>query len=100
MNFIYEETRIYVMENEKLIIEGTFPFIAPNVINIDHTYVDPSLRGKGFGDLLMNKIYDYAKEKGYTIVNTCPYAVLWFKRNKSKNDILNNDIKVEEACKI
>lgn len=101
MKFIYEENRIYVKNDEgKLIVLATFPFVAEKVINVDHTFVDPSLRGQGIASILMGEVYNFAKQKGYTIVNSCPYAIAWFKKNLDKNDILNNEIKVAEVCKI
>jgi uncharacterized protein len=101
MNFIREENEIYVLNEEnKKIVRATFPFVEKNVINVNHTYVDPSLRGQGVASTLMDEVYNYAKEKGYTVVNSCPYAVTWFKRHPEKSDVLNKDIEVNEACAI
>lgn len=101
MKFIHEKNRIYVKNEEgKMIVEATFPFVDENVINVDHTFVDPSLRGQGVASTLMTEVYNHAKEHNYTVVNSCPYAVAWFKRNPDKSDVLNQDIHVNEACKI
>lgn len=101
MKFIHEKNKIFVLNEEgKEIVLATFPFVEENVINVDHTFVDPSMRGQGIASLLMNEVYNHAKDKGYTVVNSCPYAVVWFKRNKDKQDVLNVDIDVEEVCKI
>ena len=101
MKFIIKENEIYVNdENGKIIVRATFPFVAEKVINVEHTFVDPSLRGQGIASLLMNEVYKNAKEKGYTVVNSCPYAVVWFKKNVDKQDVLNKNIEVNEACKI
>lgn len=101
MKFIKETNEIYVLdENGNKIVRATFPFIEENVINVDHTFVTKELRGQGIASNLMNEVYNYAKEKGYTAVASCPYAVVWFKRNKDKQDIINTNIEVDEACKI
>ncbi|VEU80261.1 GNAT family N-acetyltransferase [Haploplasma axanthum] len=101
MKFINEGNRIYNKdENGKLLAEVTFPFIEEKVINIDHTFVDPSLRGAGIAGELMIEVYNYAKEKGYTVVNTCPYAVAWYKKHTDKHDVLNKEIELPEACRI
>lgn len=101
MKFITEKNEIYVLNNEnRKIVRATFPFIKDNVINVDHTFVDPSLRGQGIASTLMKEVYNYAKEQGYTAVASCPYAVVWFKKNRDKQDIINTDIEVPESCKI
>lgn len=101
MQFIHEKNRIYV-ENEagEVIVLATFPFIAENVINVDHTFVTPELRGQGIASKLMKEVYDHAVKNNYTVVNTCPYAVAWFKRKKEYQHILNADINVDPQCKI
>lgn len=101
MKFIHETNKIYVNDEQgKMIVEATFPFVAENVINVDHTFVSPDLRGQGVASTLMNEVYNHAKEHNYTVVNSCPYAVAWFKKNTDKHDVLNKDIEVNEACKI
>ncbi|MFP4178205.1 MAG: GNAT family N-acetyltransferase [Acholeplasmataceae bacterium] len=89
MDFLYENNRIYVQDDQgKTIVEATFPTIEDGVVNIDHTFVDPSLRGQGIASKLMHEVYRYVKEKGYEVVYTCPYATVWFKRNPDKTDII------------
>ncbi len=101
MKFIHETNRIFVEDEDgDVIVLATFPFLQENVINVDHTFVTPSLRGKGIASQLMNEVYEHAKTHNYTVVNTCPYAVAWFKRHKDKSDVLNEDIKMDAACKI
>lgn len=101
MKFIHEKNQIFVEdENGDVIVLATFPFIKENVINVNHTFVTPSLRGKGVASQLMQEVYNHAKENNYTVVNTCPYAVAWFKRHKDKVDVLNTEIKLDPACKI
>lgn len=90
MEFIYEENKIYVLdENNKEIVRGTFPFLKKNVVNVDHTFVDPVLRGQGIASILMHKIVDYARSKGYKMTVTCPYAVNWFQKHKEFNYMLD-----------
>jgi len=101
MKFIHEENKIFVNNDKgEVIVLATFPFVSEKVINIDHTFVDPSLRGQGVASLLMHEVYNHAKEKGYTVVNSCPYAIAWFKKHPDKSDVLNLDIEVKEACKL
>lgn len=89
LKFIYELNEMYHLdENNKKIVRATFPFIKDNVVDINHTFVTPELRGRGIAGMLMNSFYDYVKEKGYKVVATCPYAVTWFERHKERQDVL------------
>lgn len=90
MNFIYEDHRIYVKnEDEKIIVNATFPYLKEGVVVVDHTFVDPSMRGQGIASKLMHEVYTFAKSKNYKMVATCPYAVAWFKKHQELNDIID-----------
>lgn len=46
MNWSYEPGHIYrVDETNTCIAEATYLFLDKNTVDINHTYVDPSLRG-------------------------------------------------------
>ncbi|MFH0767916.1 MAG: GNAT family N-acetyltransferase [Bacillota bacterium] len=103
MNYIYENHKIYVLNKEgKVIVNATFPFIEDGIVVIDHTYVDPSLRGQGIANQLMHEVYHHAKKLGFKMVATCPYAVVWFKKHKELNDIIDEEIQAHLApeCQI
>ncbi|MBU1094619.1 MAG: N-acetyltransferase [Firmicutes bacterium] len=103
MNYIHEDHKIYVNdETGKLIVNATFPFISEGVVVVDHTYVDPSLRGQGIASQLMHEVYNHAKHLGYKVVATCPYAVVWFKKHKDLNDIIDEELQAHLApeCQI
>ena len=54
MEFIVERERIYKMDDQgHLLAEITFPEVREGVFNIDHTFVDESLRGQGVAGQLM-----------------------------------------------
>mgnify|MGYP000848478914 CR=1 FL=1 len=66
MDFIEESNRIYCKDSQgKVIAEVTFPDIRYHVVNLDHTFVDDSLRGQGVAGKLMEeavrKIFEGAK---------------------------------------
>ena len=66
MNFIKEDHKIYVLDQEQReIVRATFPFYKEGVVVVDHTYIDPSLRGQGIASELMHEVSRFAKEKGY-----------------------------------
>lgn len=82
MQFIKEENRIYAtnIDNET-IAEVTFYEIENGVYNIDHTFVDDSLRGQGIGSKLVQEAVNAIKEKGAQIQATCPFASKWIEEN-------------------
>lgn len=91
MNYIYEENRIYAKREDNLLLaEVTFPARDETRVNVDHVYVDQSLRGQGIASKLMFLAYDYIKSKNLLIVAKCPYAISWFKKNEDFQDIVIN----------
>ena len=82
MQFIKEENRIYVQNNDnEVIAEVTFYEIENGVYNIDHTFVDDSLRGQGIGSKLVREAVNTIKEKGAQVQATCPFASKWIEEN-------------------
>lgn len=103
MNYIYEKHRIYVNNDDgKMMVNATFPLIKEGVVNVNHTYVDPSLRGQGIASQLMHEVYQHAKKLGYKMVATCPYAVVWFKKHQELTDIIDEETQATLApeCQI
>jgi predicted GNAT family acetyltransferase len=91
MDYIYEENRIYAQkENGLLLAEVTFPVRDDKRVNVDHVYVDMSLRGQGIASDLMLEAYNYIKNKGLLIIAKCPYAISWFKKHPEYQDIVIN----------
>lgn len=83
MNFKNEENRIYAEdENGKTIAEVTFYEIEEGKYNIDHTFVDDSLRGQGIGKELVKEAVKILAEKGVKIEATCPFAQKWLSEHK------------------
>lgn len=81
MEFITEKDRIYATDAAgKVIAEVDFP-TKDGVSTIDHTFVDPSLRGEGVAGKLVRLAADKILEEGNQIAATCSYAVAWFKRH-------------------
>lgn len=83
MNFIKEKNRIYAEDSQKkTIAEITFYEIENGIYNIDHTFVDKSLRGKGIGSKLVQEAINSIEQKGGQIQATCPFAKKWIQENK------------------
>ena len=96
MNFITEKDRIYATDpSGNVIAEVTFP-TKDGVSTIDHTYVDPSLRGEGVAGKLVKLAADKILAEGNKIAATCSYAVAWFKRQPEYHLVDNGPV----ACRI
>lgn len=88
MDFITERNMIYVCQDDKILAEVTFPNIDDTTVDINHTFVDPVLRGQGIAGKLLILAYEAIKQQGYQAVVTCPYAIEFFKKNPNYQDIL------------
>jgi predicted GNAT family acetyltransferase len=92
MEFINEGNRIYMNdESGKMLAEVTFPAIADNVVNINHTYVDDSLRGQGIADKLLTAVVVLVQKENKKVYPTCSYAVKWFERHTEYADLLTDE---------
>ncbi|MDO4274244.1 MAG: GNAT family N-acetyltransferase [Eubacteriales bacterium] len=89
MEFYYTMNRIYAL-NEKgdTIAEITFPPMDKDTVNIDHTFVDDSLRGQGVAGKLMLAAAESLRRSGKKAVPTCSYAQAWFEKHPEFADIL------------
>lgn len=89
-------------EDGSYLVHVTFPHIGNDVVNIDHTYVDESLRGKGVASEMMHAAMKHLVSKSFKVVATCPYAVLWLKRHKEYDPYVDVELMKDlgEACMI
>lgn len=90
MNFTYNPNQIALFHpnSKNLLAEVTFPDIDENTVNINHTYVDDSLRGQGIAGQLMEAAAGQLRSQGKKAVLTCSYAVAWFGKHPEYNDIV------------
>ena len=68
--------------------EMTFSRARDDLIIIDHTEVDDSLRGKGGGLRLFRGMVDWARSTGTKVMSTCPFANSMFERHPESRDVL------------
>ncbi|MFZ2537663.1 MAG: GNAT family N-acetyltransferase [Oscillospiraceae bacterium] len=89
MNFIIEKNRIYVNnESNQMVAEVTFPNISDDVVEINHTFVDDSLRGQGVAGKLLEMATSKIREDHKKVKPTCSFAVKWFEKNIAYQDLL------------
>jgi hypothetical protein len=86
----YEKNGSFFVESEgKKLAKLSYSSEKPGVIVIEHTIVDPSLRGKNIGLQLVNKAVDFARENKVKIIAECPFAKTVFERHPDEyNDVL------------
>ena len=92
MEFQSKPGRLWAENEEgKLIAEITFPEDRPGVANIDHTFVDPSLRGQGAAGKLVQAAADQLRQRDMKAKLTCSYAIKWFGEHPEQGDLLAGD---------
>lgn len=66
-------------------VEGIKAYLEYRLVNhsldIIHTYVPPTLEGRGIANVLTQTAYEYALAHGLKPEATCSYAVMWLKRH-------------------
>lgn len=89
MKFQHEDNRIFV-ENEKGVEVAvvTFPDLNEGVVNINHTYVDSSLRGQGVASKLMLELSKKLRKDNKKGLVSCSYAVKWFNEHEEYKDVV------------
>lgn len=60
----------------------------PGTVEIDRTFVDPSLRGQGVAGELMARAAEAIRSTGRRAQPTCSYAAAWFERHPEARDLL------------
>lgn len=84
-----EKHKVYILnEKGKEVAYVTFPSIGDNVVVIDHTFVDESLRGLGIANLLMESTYEVISSQHWKAKLECRYAQKWFSNHPLNQDIL------------
>jgi predicted GNAT family acetyltransferase len=60
----------------------------PQLLDLLHTEVAPSLRRRGIADALAEAAVDYARRNSAKIIPTCPFVRGWLARHPENNDLL------------
>ncbi|MGN1415842.1 MAG: GNAT family N-acetyltransferase [Oscillospiraceae bacterium] len=82
MNCITESNRIYCADEKgKVIAEITFPEVTKGVFEIDHTFVDDSLRGQGIAAKLVDLAVSEIENRGGKVTASCSYARHYLEKN-------------------
>ena len=81
-SFLVEENAIRLVSPDGAVLaEVTFPACNDGVVDIDHTFVDSSLRGQGMAGKLLDACAHELERTGRRAHPTCSYAVGWFEKH-------------------
>lgn len=58
-----------------------------DVMVMDHTFVSPTLRGKGVAKKLLDQAAEFARGRGYKMEAVCSYVVTSFENSSEYDDI-------------
>ena len=88
---IHEESReggvFYIERDGSRVAEMTYRRVDGSHVVIDHTEVDPVLRGRGVARTLFDAAVAWARQTGTKLGATCSYAVAQFRRDPSLRDV-------------
>ena len=57
------------------------------VLDLDHTYVPHEHRGGGLASRLTAHALDYARERGYRVIPSCPFVAAYIERHPEYGDL-------------
>jgi predicted GNAT family acetyltransferase len=77
----HEEDQEFVAQLEEG--EGELAYSLPKqgILDIQHTYVSENMRGEGIAEQLAKTALEYARDKQWKIIATCPFVALFMKRH-------------------
>ncbi len=88
MEYVVEKNGIACLQDGEEVGKVTFPPDGPETVVIDHTYVDPALRGNGVADELVRRAAEELRRTGRRARVTCSYARVWFREHPDCADVL------------
>lgn len=84
---VLENKTLYIV-NDKIMGEVTYPYVNEEVVDINHTFVDNSLRGQGVADKMLEEVFKYLKDNNKKAICTCSYAKLWIGKHEEYRNLI------------
>lgn len=60
------------------------------VLDLTHTYVAPAERDKGVGEALVEHALDYARDREYLVIPTCPFVRKWISEHPAYESLVTD----------
>ena len=67
--------------------------LEPGRMILPHTVIPPAFEGRGVASALARHAFGYARERGLSVVPTCPFMAAWVKKHPEAQDL------VDPACR-
>lgn len=77
----------FIEENGARIAEMSYRRLGESRVLIDHTEVDPRLRGRGIARQLLDAAVAWARASGTRLSATCSYVQVQFARDPALRDV-------------
>ncbi len=89
MEYRHEKNLIALYdESGERLARVEFPAVGENIVEVTHTVVDESVRGRGIAGQLMKELVKELREDGRKAELSCSYAVRWFEKHPECSDVL------------
>lgn len=86
---MFEDGRFFLEdESYKMIAEITYTKAGDGILIIDHTFVDPVLRGQGIARKLVDSVVKLATNENKKIIPLCPYAKRLFDEEENYQKVM------------
>ena len=87
----YQNKIVLVDDDQFAIAEVDFPAAEgrDGVVEISHTFVDDSMRGRGVAGKLMEKTVEHLRRENLKGIPSCSYATAWFSKHREALDVLD-----------
>jgi predicted GNAT family acetyltransferase len=66
----------------------TYRELHGRILDLDHTFVPREHRGGGLASQLTVRALDYARERGYRVMPSCPFVAAYIERHPEHRDLL------------
>jgi predicted GNAT family acetyltransferase len=65
----------------------TYRELDGRILDLDHTFVPPEHRGGGIASQLTVRALEYARERGFRVVPSCPFVAKYIERHPEYRDL-------------
>jgi predicted GNAT family acetyltransferase len=65
----------------------TYRELDGGIVELDHTYVPREFRGGGIASQLTVRALEYARERGYRVVPSCPFVAAYIERHPEYREL-------------
>lgn len=66
----------------------TYVLREPGVMDVNHTWTEPDLRGHGLAQRLFDAMAEHAREHGMKVIPSCPYVRARFDERPELSELL------------